>query len=204
MPHAIYLHSAMSQRLAVADRPARRRRLRIQRREVAVAMVAAGTANVLMLVAAATTFHPPAGVTTLAGAHDAFAAVAGDAAALTFAAALLLSGLASSTVGTYAGQTIMRGFTARELPLWSRRVMTLAPGVLLVAAGADPSRALVISQAVLAFGIPFALVPLVRFTASADIMGELANGRLTAGLSWVITGLVIALNAALLAWTFAT
>ncbi|MGZ4186659.1 MAG: Nramp family divalent metal transporter [Solirubrobacteraceae bacterium] len=204
MPHTIYLHSALTQDQATADRDRQQRLLRLQHADVLSAMSTAGLVNVLMLVAAAGSFFA-AGLThvnTLTGAHHAFHATVGSAAALTFALALLVSGLASSTVGTYAGQVVMQGFTERELSLTFRRLVTMAPALILLAAGAEPSRALVLSQVVLSFGIPFALIPLLLFTQSRKLMGPLVNGPLTITLSWLVAGLIVSLNMLLLAVTF--
>jgi manganese transport protein len=203
MPHAIYLHSAMTQDRATPDPEVRRRRLRLEWADVFAAMSAAGLVNVLILVSAAGSFHVAGvtGVDTLAGAYDAFSATVSKAAGLTFALALLISGLASSGVGTYAGQVVMAGFTKRELPLSFRRLLTLAPGLAILAAGAEPSRALVLSQVVLSFGIPFALVPLLLFTQRRDLMGALVNRPTTIVISWAVAFLITALNLFLLTVT---
>ena len=203
MPHTIYLHSAMTQDRAT-DRPRDRRRLlRLGWADVLVAMSVAGLVNVLMLVSAAGSLHAhgSTGVDTLGGAYEAFRSSAGGAAALTFALALLISGLASSSVGTYAGQVIMQGFGVRELPLMFRRLLTMAPALAVLAAGAEPSRALVLSQVVLSFGIPFALVPLLLFTQPRDVMGSLVNHRLTTTIAWTMAVLIVSLNALLLVVT---
>jgi manganese transport protein len=206
MPHVIYLHSALTQnRIPARDDGERRRLLRFQRIDVTIAMGLAGVINIAMLVIAASLFHG-SGLThidTIAGAHAGFGALVGGGAALAFALALLASGFASSSVGTYAGQVVMQGFIARAIPLAVRRLVTMTPALLVLAIGLDPSRALVISQVVLSFGIPFALVPLVLLTRRRDVMGSMVNRRLTTIAAAVVAALIVALNAFLLFTTFA-
>jgi manganese transport protein len=206
MPHVIYLHSALTQdRIRPADDGEKRSLLRLQRVDVAIAMGVAGLVNLAMLVLAARLFfgRDLVGVDTLEGAHAALQDVAGAPAALAFAIALLASGFASSGVGTYAGQVVMQGFLQRRIPLAVRRAITLAPALVVLGLGVDPTQALVLSQVVLSFGIPFALVPLVLLTRRADVMGALVNRRATTGAAWVIAALVIALNLFLLVGTVA-
>jgi len=153
-----------------------------------------------MLIIAASLFHT-SGLTDLDSieeAHSQFATLVGGGAALAFALALLASGLASSSVGTYAGQVVMQGFINRTIPLVLRRAVTMAPALIVLALGVNPSRALVISQVVLSFGIPFALVPLVLLTRRRDIMGALVNRRVTTLAASVVAALIIALNGFLL------
>jgi len=201
MPHVIYLHSALTQnRIPTRDDAERRRLLRFQRIDVGVAMTIAGVVNMSMLVIAASLFHSN-GLTSLDSieeAHAQFGHLAGGGAALAFATALLASGLASSSVGTYAGQVVMQGFIARSIPIVLRRLVTMTPALIVLAVGLNPSRSLVISQVVLSFGIPFALVPLVLLTRRKDVMGELVNRRLTTVVASVVAALIIALNAFLL------
>jgi manganese transport protein len=123
----------------------------------------------------------------------------GAGAALGFAIALLVSGLASTSVGTYAGEIIMQGFLRRRIPLWLRRSITLMPSLAILAVGTDPTQALVVSQVVLSFGIPFALIPLIMFTRRRDLMGTLVNRRATTVAAGLVGALVIALNLFLLA-----
>ena len=201
MPHVIYLHSALTaDRIAGADAQEVRSLLRHQRLDVVLAMGLAGLVNLAMLVLAARLFFGAgvAGVDTLEGVHAALGRVAGEPAALAFGIALLASGFASSGVGTYAGQVVMQGFLQRRIPLLLRRALTMAPALVVLALGVDPTQALVLSQVVLSFGIPFALVPLVLLTRRADVMGPLVNRPLTTGVASVIAGIVIALNAFLL------
>jgi manganese transport protein len=145
---------------------------------------------------AASTFHLSGltGVDTLESAHKTLEPILGATAGSLFAVALLSSGLSSSAVGTLAGQVVMQGFVRRQIPLWLRRIVTMVPAFVVVAAGLDPSRTLVISQVVLSFGIPFALIPLVWFTSRRDVMGELVNSRLTTVAASAIAALIVALN----------
>jgi manganese transport protein len=165
----------------------------------------AGLVNVSMLVAAAGLFHESGltGVDTIEGAHAGFGDLLGPGAALAFVLALLASGFASASVGTYAGQVVMQGFIARTIPLLVRRLVTMTPALVVLAIGVDPSRALVLSQVVLSFGIPFALIPLVLLTRRAEVMGALANRRLTTAAAGVVAALIVALNAFLVFDTLA-
>jgi manganese transport protein len=201
MPHVIYLHSALTQnRIPAHTDQERRRLLSFQRLDVTIAMGLAGLVNMSMLVIAASLFHDRGlvGLDTIEEAHTQFGALAGGSAALAFALALLASGLASSSVGTYAGQVVMQGFIARTIPIVLRRLVTMVPALIVLAIGLNPSRSLVISQVVLSFGIPFALVPLVLLTRRRDIMGALVNRRLTTAAASVVAALIIALNGFLL------
>jgi manganese transport protein len=203
MPHVIYLHSALTDDRARSDHGQRRSMLLINRIDVLVAMGLAGIVNMLMLIIAASLFHGHGlHIETLQAAHTALGDLAGGRAALAFALALLASGLASTSVGTYAGQVVMQGFIDRKIPLVLRRLLTMAPSLAVLAAGLDPTQALVVSQVVLSFGIPFALVPLVMLTADTEAMGDLANRRGTTALACLIAVLVIGLNCFLLARTF--
>jgi manganese transport protein len=198
MPHAIYLHSALVTETSDAITvPQKVRELRTQQRDVTTAMSLAGLVNVAMLLVAAALFAGTSlGANTLEGAFEGFGAL--NTAGLLFALALLASGLASSSVGTYAGQVIMDGFLRRRIPVFLRRALTMFPALVVLAVGVDPTRALVLSQVVLSFGIPFALVPLLLLTRRADIMGELVNGRRTSVIAVFVTVLIVVLNAALL------
>ena len=204
MPHVIYLHSALTQdRIRPRDDAERRVLLRFQRIDITIAMGLAGLVNMSMLVIAASLFFdsPLHGLDTIEGAHAGFEELVGSQAAVAFACALLASGFASSSVGTYAGQVVMQGFIARSVPLALRRLVTMAPALVVLALGLDPTRSLVISQVVLSFGIPFALVPLVLLTRRADVMGPLVNRRATTALAALIAAAIIALNAFLLVQT---
>jgi manganese transport protein len=205
MPHVIWLHSALTQRRHPVRTDADRRSLvRHQRLDVLVAMGLAGVVNMAMLVVAASLFHGAGltGVDDLQVAHRELERLATGSAALAFAVALLASGLASSAVGTYSGQVVMQGFIDRRIPLWLRRAITMAPALVVLAVGVNPSRTLVISQVVLSFGIPFALVPLVLLTRRRDLMGSLTNHPVTTAAAATVAALVIALNAFLLIETF--
>ena len=206
MPHVIYLHSALTQRrVEGADDGARRKLLRFQRIDVMIAMGVAGVINMSMLIIAASLFHGSGldNVDTIEGAHSAFGSLVGSEAALAFALALLASGFAASSVGTYAGQVVMQGFINRTIPLIARRLVTMLPALVVLGLGLDPSRSLVISQVVLSFGIPFALVPLVLLTRRRDVMGTFVNRRLTTAVASVVAALIICLNGFLLVQTFA-
>jgi manganese transport protein len=202
MPHVIYLHSALTAgRIDPANPEETRTLLRHQRADVGLAMGIAGLVNLAMLVLAARLFFGDvvSGVDTLEGVHAALGRVAGAPVAFAFAVALLASGFASSGVGTYAGQVVMQGFLRRRIPLTLRRAITVAPALLVLAVGVGPTRALVLSQVVLSFGIPFALVPLVLLTRRADVMGALVNRPVTTAAASAVAAVVIALNLFLLA-----
>jgi manganese transport protein len=204
MPHVIYLHSALTQdRLVPETDEDAQTLLRYTRIDVIIAMSIAGLINVSMLVMAASTFFQKGllDVDSLEGAHKTLEPILGGASSALFALALLASGLSSSAVGTLSGQVVMQGFIKRQIPLMLRRLVTMVPAFVVIAIGIDPSRTLVISQVVLSFGIPFALVPLVYFTARRDIMGTLVNRRITTVAASVIAGVIIALNIFLLAQT---
>ena len=205
MPHVVYLHSALTKsRVACADDGERRELMRFQRLDVLVALGAAGVINLAMLFVAASLFrrtgaHP---ADSIMAAHASLSRLAGGGAALAFAVALLASGLSSSSVGTYAGQVVMAGFIGRRIPLFARRAITMIPALAVLGAGLPPTGSLVISQVVLSFGIPFALVPLVALTRRADVMGSLVNRRATTAAAAAAAGLIIVLNVWLLAVTF--
>jgi len=206
MPHVIYLHSALTKsRVTCEDDNERRELLRFQRLDVLVALGAAGLINLAMLFVAAAVFHHTGGspVDSIGAAHAGLARLVGGGAALSFAVALLASGLSSSSVGTYAGQVVMQGFIRRRVPLFARRSVTMLPALLVLGLGLPAVSCLVISQVVLSFGIPFALVPLVLLTRRADVMGPLVNRRVTTAVAGAIAAVIIALNVFLLVSTFA-
>jgi manganese transport protein len=205
MPHAIYLHSALTQgRVPVKDESERTRVLRFERIDVIVALGLAGLINMAMLSVAAKLFHGSGltGIDTIPGAHEGLSNLVGGTAALAFATALLASGVSSSSVGTYAGQVVMAGFVNLRIPIVVRRAVTMLPALILLAVGVSPTNALVLSQVVLSFGIPFALIPLVMLTSRRDVMGVHVNRRTTTMVAWCIAGLITALNVFLLARTF--
>src|ERR671925_775841 len=197
MPHVIYLHSALTQRRIVPRNDDEARTLyKYTRIDVLIAMAIAGLINMSMLVVAATVFFGSGlrNVDSLDGAHRTLEPILGGASSVLFALALTASGLSSSTVGTMSGQVVMQGFIRRRIPLFVRRIVTMIPAFVVIAIGLDPSRTLVISQVVLSFGIPFALIPLVYFTSRREIMGSLVNRRTTVAAATVVAGLITALN----------
>jgi len=205
MPHVVYLHSALTKsRVSCRDDGERQELLRFQRLDVVVALGAAGLINLAMLFVAAAVFRPAGGanVDSIQAAHAGLGRLVGGGAALAFAAALLASGLSSSSVGTYAGQVVMQGFVRRRIPLFARRALTMLPALVVLALGLPATDSLVISQVVLSFGIPFALVPLVLLTRRADIMGPLVNRRRTTAAAVGIAAMITALNGYLLVATF--
>ncbi|WP_306213099.1 Nramp family divalent metal transporter [Actinoplanes sp. RD1] len=197
MPHVIYLHSALT--TSRSDAPDKRAALRYQRSDTLVALGAAGLVNLAMLVIAAQLFFGQGvpGTDTLEGIHAGLGVQLDRYAALAFAIALLASGFASSSVGTYAGQVVMQGFLRRSIPLFLRRLVTMAPAMAILLIGADPTQALVWSQVVLSFGVPFALIPLIWLTTRRDLMGAYVNRRLTTVAAALVAALIIALNAVL-------
>jgi manganese transport protein len=205
MPHVIYLHSALMQDRVNPEGDEQKRRLyKFTRIDVIIAMTIAGLINIAMLVTAASTFYKSGllHVESLELAHKTLSGLLGGASSTLFALALLASGLSSSTVGTLAGQVVMQGFIRRRIPVWTRRLVTMVPALVVIGIGLDPSRTLVISQVILSFGIPFALVPLVWFTSRREIMGTLVNRRLTTAVAALVAALISALNVYLLGQTF--
>jgi manganese transport protein len=208
MPHAIYLHSALTQeRFAgetgpiqhTANHTTRRHLLRVQRADVFVAMGIAGIVNMAMVVAAGTWLFGLGGkADTLEGAYHAFGQRAGSLAGTVFAVALLASGLASSSVAMYAGQAIMQGFLRRQIPMALRRLASVIPALAVLAIGHNPTQALVISQVVLSFGIPFALVPLILLTRQPELMGGWVNRTRTTVLAGLAAVVIILLNVLLI------
>jgi manganese transport protein len=205
MPHVIYLHSALTQhRIVGANDEARRRIFHFERVDVIIAMGIAGVINLSMLITAAAVFHDKGLVDVgddLGDVYDQLGVDPGSAAATLFGIALLASGLSSSSVGTLAGQVVMQGFVNRRIPLFLRRFVTMLPALVIIALGVDPSRALVLSQVVLSFGIPFALIPLVLFCRDRSLMGELVNRRSTTIAAWIVAAAIITLNVFLLEQT---
>ena len=201
MPHVVFLHSALTQGRIVTRNPEQLRRLfRFECVDVTIAMGVAGLVNGAMLVMAAATFFQKGltNVGTIEQAHQTLAPLLGQASSWVFAISLLASGLSSSTVGTMSGQVIMQGFVHFGIPIWLRRMLTMLPALVVIAVGMEPTRTLVLSQVVLSFGLPFALVPLVLFTARTNLMGVLVNHRLTTVVASLVTLLIIALNLFLL------
>ncbi len=203
MPHVIYLHSALARdRHGHVTDPARLRRLLgATRIDVAIAMLVAGGINLAMVLFAASTLHGVPGLETITDMHAATAAVLGGGVATLFAVGLLVSGLASTAVGCYAGAVIMDGLLKRRISLLVRRVVTLVPALILLGFNVEPTWLLVLSQVALSFGIPFAIVPLLLVTSRRSIMGEQVNSRLVTGLTGLIVALIVALNIALIGLT---
>jgi manganese transport protein len=202
MPHVIYLHSALNQHQHHGTFGERRRALRTSRLDIAVALGIAGLVNVSMLVVAAGALYDTAApAESLADMHQGLGATLGPGAALAFALALLASGLAASSVGTYSGQVVMEGFLRRRIPLAARRLITMAPALVILATSVDPMQALVLSQVILSFGIPFALVPLVLLARRRDVMGPFANRPFTTAAGIAVATVISALNVFLLART---
>ncbi len=196
MPHALYLHSALTRE---QHPPAGRvPMLTAMRLDVLIAMGIAGAVNVAVLTSAGALFHGDPSAGTLQGAHALYARAAGPFAAAAFAVALLAAGLASSSVGVYAGEIIMEGFLRRRIPRLLRRLIVTVPALVVLALTRDPTRALVLSQVVLSFGIPFALVPLILATRRRDLMGEWVNRAVTTTAAAVAAAVIVALNVALL------
>jgi len=205
MPHVIFLHSALMQgRIVVKDSRQRKKLFRFELIDIGIAMGLAGLINAAMLLMAATTFFEN-GLTdigTIEEAHRTLEPLLGSAASWVFGISLLASGLSSSSVGTMAGQVIMGGFLHRQIPVWIRRLVTVIPPMIIILLGLDPTRTLVISQVILSFGLPFAIVPLIMFTARKDIMGDLVNSRLTSVVAGLIAALILSLNIYLLVQIF--
>jgi manganese transport protein len=205
MPHVIYLHSALTQRRIVGRDPEERRKiLRFEKIDVVIAMALAGAVNISMMVMAAALFHSSGltGIDSIDGAYDGLKQLVSPGAATVFGIALLASGYASSSVGTMSGQVVMQGFIRRRIPLFLRRAITLAPALIVLGIGLDPTDALVGSQVVLSFGIPFALVPLVILGRRRELMGSLVNPSWLTALVGVLSALIIALNVFLLQQVF--
>src|SRR3954452_19125832 len=205
MPHVIYLHSALLQNRIVPRNDDEARRLyKYTRIDVVIAMSLAGLVNMAMLVVAAYVFFGTGllSVPSLEPAQRTLEPILGTASSALFALALIASGISSSTVGTLAGQVVMQGFIRRQIPLLVRRAVTMLPAFVVIAIGVDPSRTLVLSQVVLSFGIPFALIPLVMFTRRRDVMGSLVNHRVTTAIAVMVATLISGLNVFLLAQTF--
>jgi len=206
MPHVIFLHSALMQGRIVVRDPSRLKRLfRYEIVDVIIAMGIAGLVNAAMLIMAAATFHRH-GLTQIATIEDAsktLEPLLGSAARVIFGISLLASGLSSSTVGTSAGQVVMQGFINKKISVWVRRGVTMVPSLVVIAIGLDPTRTLVISQVILSFALPFAILPLIIFTARKDIMGVLVSRSATTIVSSIVAALILALNVYLLVQTFA-
>ncbi|MGA2471263.1 MAG: Nramp family divalent metal transporter [Solirubrobacteraceae bacterium] len=205
MPHVIYLHSALTKnRVRLRNDRERSRVLRFERLDVIIALSLAGLVNMAMLAVAAKLFHTPAldGLRTFQAAYHHISTQVSGFAALAFAVALLASGASSSGVGTYAGQVVMAGFIDVNIPLVVRRAVTMIPALIVLGVGLNATSVLILSQVVLSFGIPLALVPLVMLTGDREVMGIHVNRALTARVAWLVAGLITALNLVLIFQTF--
>jgi manganese transport protein len=204
MPHVIYLHSALTQRRVVGRTEEEKKKIfRFELVDVVIAMAIAGTINASMLIMAAALFHANGlNVGDIDFAFEQLKVLEGNTPAILFGVALLASGFSSSSVGTMAGQVVMQGFINRRIPLFLRRLITMLPALVVLAIGLNPSRSLVISQVVLSFGIPFALIPLLIHCRNRSVMGALINRRLTTGIATVVVALIVSLNVFLLYRTF--
>ncbi|MGO9531734.1 MAG: Nramp family divalent metal transporter [Syntrophobacteraceae bacterium] len=201
MPHVIFLHSALTQgRIIVKDEDKLKRLFHYEVMDVAIAMSIAGAVNAAMLIMAASTFYAQGlrEIGTLEEAYRTLSPILGSSAGNIFAIALIAAGLSSSAVGTMSGQVVMQGFIHFKIPLWIRRLVTVLPSLVVLYAGFDPTRTLVLSQVVLSFGLPFAVIPLVLFTANGKIMGPLVNRPFTTFLAGLAALLILALNSYLL------
>ena len=205
MPHVIYLHSALTQgRIPTRKASEARSVFAFERFDIWVALGLAGIVNGAMLIVAAAVFFASGhtNVATIETAYQTLTPLLGSAASTLFAVALLASGLSSSAVGTLAGQIIMEGFLGWRIPIWARRLITMAPALIVIALGVDPTRTLILSQVALSFTLPFAIIPLIYFTARRDIMKSLVNRRVTSALGWLVAATIIVLNGLLLYQTF--
>ncbi len=204
MPHAVYLHSGLTQaRTPGRDEAERQKLVRISNHEVVIALALAGLVNMAMVMTASGAFHAGhSDVAQIETAYHTLTPLLGAGAAGVFLLSLLASGISSSAVGTMAGQVIMQGFVGFRIPVWVRRLVTMAPAFVVVALGVNATEALVASQVVLSIALPLPMIALLRFTGRADIMGRFANGRLTAVAARIGTAVVLLLNAILIAQSF--
>ncbi|MFJ9383503.1 Nramp family divalent metal transporter [Peribacillus sp. NPDC101481] len=200
MPHAIYLHSSLTQRRIVGVNDLERKRIyRFELIDIIIAMLIAGAINAAMVIVSAALFHKNGAlVEDLDVAYQQFGAMLGPSVAMFFGIGLLFAGLSSSSVGVMTGDVVMQGFIKRHIPIYLRRIITTVPPLLIILWGVNPSKALVMSQVVLSFGIAFALVPLILFTSNKKIMGSLVNHKITSSVAWLIAVLIILLNLFLL------
>jgi len=204
MPHAVYLHSSLTQdRIRPRNQAERRRLVRLSNIEVPIALGLAGLINMAMLSMAAATFHSGnSGVADISTAYRTLTPLLGPAAATVFLISLLASGISASSVGTMAGQVIMQGFIRIRIPLWLRRLVTMAPTIVVIWMGVNPTRALVISQVVLSLVLPVPVIALVAFTRRRSLMGQFVNRRLTSTVAIVAAGVILVLNVVLLVQVF--
>lgn len=204
MPHAVYLHSGLvrDRRFKPGDDAGMRLHLRATRLDVGAALLLAGTVNIGMLCLAAEALRGVPGTDSIEGAHAAVTSALGPAIGIMFSVGLLASGLASTSVGCYAGDMVMRDLLKVHIPILLRRFITILPALAILASGAEPTWALVVSQVVLSIGIPFALIPLVRLTSMSSLMGKWVNNQILSTVAWFFCAIIIALNIALVYLTF--
>jgi manganese transport protein len=204
MPHAIYLHTGLTQGRAPVENAAERRKvLRFSNIEVVVALAIAGLVNMAMVMMASAAFHAGhSEVSEIETAYHTLTPLLGGAAATVFLISLIASGTSSSVVGTMAGQMIMQGFVNFRIPIWVRRLVTMLPAFIVVGIGVNATQALVISQVILSIALPVPMIALVLFTARSDIMGEFTNRRLTTIAAYTGAAIVLALNLVLILLTF--
>ena len=203
MPHVVYLHSALARdRHGKVNKPELKRYLRATKFDVGIAMVVAGSVNISMLLLAASALRGNEAVESFQGIFGALSTDTSQLVALLFAIGLLVSGLTSTSVASQAGSVIMHGLLKKKVNVYLRRLVTIIPAFIIIIVGFDPSTALIISQGVLSFGVPFALVPLAMVTSSRRIMGDQTNPKLVTYLVWGIAGVVSVLNIALIVLTF--
>jgi manganese transport protein len=203
MPHAIYAHSALARDRHGHSVPteALPRLLTATRWDVLLSLLVAGSVNIAMLLLAAGNLAGVPGTDSIEGAHAAITAALGPAVGVAFGIGLLASGLASTSVGSYAGSAIMGGLLHVRIPVFTRRLITLIPALVIIAVGVDPTWALVLSQVLLSLGIPFALIPLVRLSSNRDLMGAFVNKVALTVAAWVVVALIVSLNLALIILT---
>ena len=204
MPHVIYLHSQLVQcRKTPEDDIQKLRHFRLERMDITIAMNIAFIVNAAMVIVAASVFFAQGlPVDSIELAHRSLTPLLGSLSGGAFAIALLASGLSSSAVGTMAGETIMQGFVNLQIPLTIKRLVTIVPALVILGLGVNPMKALVLSQVILSFALPAAIIPLMLVTRRKDVMGALVNRPLTNAVGWVITAVIITLNAVLLYLTF--
>ena len=205
MPHAIFLHSALTQDRIVVRKPDQLKKLfHYEQIDVFIAMGVASMVNGAMLIMAASTFHSAgaSGIGTIQEAYRTLEPLLGKASSTFFGISLLAAGLSSSSVGTMAGQVVMQGFLHYKIPVWVRRIVTILPSMIVIFLGFDPTRTLVLSQVVLSFGLPFAVIPLILFTRREDLMGVLVNKKITTLLASLVAIIIVFLNFFLLYRTF--
>ncbi|MDR6123924.1 manganese transport protein [Bacillus sp. SLBN-46] len=205
MPHAIYLHSSLTQGRIVPRNDSEKVKIqKFSTKEIFIAMTLAGFVNLSMMYMAASVFNSSghSQIADIQSAYHTLTPLLGSAAASVFLISLLASGISSSVVGTMAGQVIMQGFVGFTIPLWFRRLITMLPTVIIVAIGVDPTRTLVISQVVLSIVLPFPIIALIYFTQKKDLMGVLTNKRITTVLATLFAITILGLNVWLVIQTF--